>query len=99
MMFHRGDKDFVTRFDVRIAPTAGNEIDASRSSGCEYDFERFFGADESADFFAGVFVLLGAAFAERVDAAVDVGIIPFVHAAEDIDHLPRSLGAGSVIEE
>ena len=61
--------------------------------------QRLLGADERPDFFAGFFVLLGAAFAERVDAAMDVGVVAFVHAAEDVDHLPRPLRAGGVVEE
>ncbi len=61
--------------------------------------QRCLGADEVADFFAGLFVLLGAAFAERMDAAVDVGVIVLVHAAEDVDHLPRALRAGGVVEK
>ena len=52
-----------------------------------------------ADFFAGLFVLLGAALAERVDAAVDVGVVALVDAAEDVDHLPRPLRAGGVVEK
>ncbi len=60
---------------------------------------RAVGADEVADLFAGFFVLLGAAFAERVDAAVDVGVVALVDAAEDFDHLPRPLRAGGVVEE
>ena len=58
-----------------------------------------FGADERADLFAGFFVLLGAALAERVDAAVDVGVVALVDAAEDFDHLPRPLRAGGVVEK
>ena len=85
--------------DVGVAPTAGHQVDAGGGAGGEDDFAGVLGADERADFFAGLFVLLGAAFAERVDAAVDVGVIALVHAAEHVDHLPRPLRAGGVVEE
>ena len=87
------------RFDVCVAPAAGDQVDAGGRAGGEDDFAGVLGADEVADFFAGFFVLLGAAFAERVDAAVDVGVVALVHAAEDVDHLPRALGAGGVVEK
>ena len=87
------------RFHVCVAPAAGDQVDAGGRAGREDDFAGMLGADEVADFFAGFFVLLGAAFAERVDAAVDVGVIALVDAAEDFDHLPRALRAGGVVEE
>ena len=69
------------RLHVGVAPTAGDEVDAGGGAGREDDFAGVLGADEGADFFAGFFVLLGAAFAERVDAAVDVGVVALVDAA------------------
>ena len=99
MVLHRGDEDFVAGFDVGVAPTASDEVDASGRARGEDDFERLFCADECADFFAGRFVLIGAPFAKRVDAAVDVRVIVLVHAAKNVDHLLRSLRAGSVIEK
>ena len=56
-------------------------------------------ADERPHFFAGLFVLLGAALAERVDAAVDVGVVVLVDAPQHVDHLPRPLRAGGVVEK
>ena len=99
MVLHRGDEDFVAALHVCVAPAAGDEVDAGGRAGREDDFAGVLGADEVADFFAGFFVLLGGTFAERVDAAMDVGVIALVHAAENFDHLPRALRAGGVVEE
>ena len=59
----------------------------------------FPGSDECPRFLARFLVLLRASLAERVDAAVDVGVVPLVHAAKHLDHLPRSLRAGRVIQK
>ena len=45
------------------------------------------------------FVLLGAAFAERVDAAMDIGVVAFVDPGDHVDHLPGTLRAGGVVEK
>ena len=99
VVLHRGEEDFVAGLHVGIAPTAGDEVDAGGRAGGEDDFRALFGADEGADLFAGLFVQLGAPIAERVDAAMDVGVVAFVDASEDFDHLPRALRAGGVVEK
>ena len=99
VVLHRGDEDFVAGLHVRVAPTAGDQVDAGGRAGREDDLAGVLGADEVADLLAGLFVLLGAALAERVDAAVDVGVVALVDAAEDVDHLPRPLRAGGVVEK
>ena len=99
VVLHRGDEDFVAGSDVRIAPTAGHQVDAGGRAGREDDFAGISAPMKARDFFAGFLVLLGAALAERVDAAVDVGVIALVHAAEHLDHLPRPLRAGGVVEK
>ena len=57
------------------------------------------GVDQSLHAAAGRFVLFGAQLAQRVDSAVDVGVGPLVDAAEGVDHLPRPLRAGGVVEK
>ncbi len=63
------------------------------------DFVGMFGVEERADLFAGLFVLFGAALAERVDAAMDVGVVVFVDAANRVDHLSGALCACSIVEK
>src|SRR5687768_13322512 len=99
MMLHRGDENLVARFDVRITPTAGHQVDAGGAARSEDDFACVPRANESSDFLARFLVLLGTAFAKRVDAAVDVGIIALVNSAKHLDDLPRPLRAGCVVQE
>ena len=60
VVLHRGEQDFVAGLHVRVAPTAGHEVDAGRRAGGEDDFLACRRVDERADFLAGLFVLLGA---------------------------------------
>ena len=99
VVLHRGEQDFVAGSHVGVAPTAGHRVDAGRRAGREDDFAGVLGADERPDLLAGLFVLLGAPLAERVDAAVDVGVVVLVDAAQHVDHLPRPLRAGRVVEK
>jgi hypothetical protein len=99
VVLHRRDEDFVASFHIGIAPAAGDEINSRRRAGSEDKFQCLFGPDEGPDFFAGIFVLFGTAFAERMNPTVNVCIIAFVDAAEHVDNLPRALGARGVIEE
>src|SRR5207248_1975653 len=99
VVLHRGDEDFVAALHIDIAPTAGHKVDARGGARREDDFVGMLGADEVADLFAGLFILLGAAFTERMDATVDVGVVALVDAAKDFDYLLGALRAGGVVEK
>ena len=73
-------------------------IDAGRARR-EDDLVEAGGVDEPLHLRPGRLVLLGAQLAERVNAAVDVGVGALVHAADGVDHLPRPLRAGGVVEK
>ncbi len=99
VVFHHGGEHFVARPEVGFAPTAGHQVDRRRGALRENHFVGMLGMDERAHLFARLFVLFRAPLAERVDPTVDVGIVAFVHPANGVDHLPRPLRAGGVVQE
>jgi len=99
MMFHHRGKHFVARLQIRVAPTACHQIDRCRGALREDALASVLGTNQSAHFFAGLFIKLGAALAQRVDAPMDIGIVAFIDVADRIDHLPRPLRAGRVVQK
>ena len=56
------------------------------------------GVDEFGGAGAGGFIAVGGAHGERVESAVDVGVVAFVVAGDGVDHRARFLRGGSVVE-
>ena len=54
--------------------------------------------DEGPDLFPGLLVQIGALVAQPMNAAMDVGIMLLVDVDQRLDHLPRPLGGGRVVE-
>ena len=99
VVFERGDQDLVARLEVGAAPTAGDEVDPLGHAAHEDDFLGIARIDEGADLFARAFEIAGRGFAERIDAAVDIGVFRLVAMTHGVDHGPRFLRAGGAVEE
>src|SRR6476620_2298608 len=54
--------------------------------------------DEMADLLACLFIQIGRLIAEPMDAAMDVGVAAGVDIDQSVDHLPRPLSGGRVVE-
>ena len=71
---------------------------AGGRAGREDDFGRAAGVDELADRFAGRFVVGAALRRQAVAAAVHVAVVVLVGLDHRLDHLPRPLRRGGVVE-
>ena len=98
MVLHLGEQDDVAFLQVRVAPGVGDEVDAVGGAGGENDLARLGGIDEFSGAFAGLLVGIGGAHRERVDAAVDVGVVVPVVVRERVDDALGLLGRGGVVE-
>ena len=88
VVLHLGQQDFVAGADVGVAPAPRDQIDRMGRAGGEDDLlgrggaiavGRFAGGvDEGADLFPGRLVKLVDLFGQRVDAAMDVGVMVLV---------------------
>ena len=56
------------------------------------------GVEQRADLFPGVVEQLVRLLGQLVNAAMDVGVVPFVAIDDRLDDLPRTLRAGGVVE-
>ena len=99
MVLHRGEQDLVAGLQLASPQLRATRLMLAVVPGVKMISLACFGADERPHLLAGLFVLLGAPLAERVDAAVDVGVVALVDAAQHVDHLPRPLRAGRVVEK
>ena len=98
VMFHRGDDDLIARAKPRAAEGVGDEVDRfSRPAGID-DLAVVLCVDELANFLARLFVEIGRDLAERVHAAVDVGVLRFVVALDGFENLAGFLRGRAVVE-
>lgn len=98
VVLHLGGEDDVAGLEVGVAPGGGDEIDGLGGAAGEDDLGGVGGVDEFRGAGAGGFVAVGGAHGERVESAVDVGVVAFVEAGEGVDHRARFLRGGSVVE-
>src|SRR5689334_13900488 len=97
-MLHLGEQNLVATFDVFVSPGGRNQIDSFGGAAGEDDFIGGPGVDECGGTGSAGFKGGGGAIAEFVDAAMDVGVVPFVIAHESIDDSTRFLGRRRVVE-
>ena len=98
VVLHLGQQDFVAGAQVGVAPTAGDQVDAFGRAVREDHFLARLGADEGLHLQPGLLEQIGALIAQPVNAAMDVGIVLFVDVDQRLDHLPRPLRGGRVVE-
>ena len=84
--------------DIGVAPTARHQVDPLGRAGGEDHLLARGRVDERADLLARFFVQVGALIAQPVDAAMDVGVVLFVDVDQRLNHLPRPLRGGGVVE-
>ena len=91
VVLHLGEHDRVPAVDVPATPRVRDEVDRLGGVADEDHLVAFRGVDEAGDGGASRFVRRGRPLADLVDAAVDVGRVLAVVAAERIDHELRLL--------
>ena len=82
VVLHLGQHDRVAAVDVPPAPRVGDEVDRLGRVAGEDDLVAVRGVDEARDLIAGRLVGRGRLLADRVDAAVDVGVVLAVVAVD-----------------
>ena len=98
VVLHLGGEDDVAGLEVGVAPGSGDEVDGLGGAAGEDDLGGVGGVDEFGGAGAGGFIAVGGAHGERVESAVDVGVVAFVVAGDGVDHRARFLRGGSVVE-
>ena len=98
MVLHFGQHDFVTRSQLRFAPTPRDEVDAFRSPMGEHNLLGRLGIEETADPLAGCLKQLRGLLAEIVYAAMYVGVAARINVDHCLDDLPGTLRCGGVVE-
>ncbi len=98
VVLHGGDEHFVASADVDAAVGLRNEVDGLGSAADKDDFARVGGVQKFPHRLARRIVRLGCAHAERVNAAMNVGVHVVVVIRDGIEDNLRLLRSGSVIE-
>ncbi len=98
VMLHLGEQDHIARLDELAAPRLRHEVDALRGAACEHNLVRVLGIDELRHPRARRLEGVGRTVAQLVDAAVDVRIVPLVIAHQRLNHRPRLLRRGGVVQ-
>ncbi len=98
MVFHRGNYDLVAFFNVFPAPGTGYQVDAFGSAAYEDEFVFAACVEEEFGLRACLLVGGGGALRQLVYAAVNVGTVHFVKAADGIDHREGFLRSGGGIQ-
>ena len=95
VVLHLGQHDRVAAVDVAPAPRVGDEVDRLGRVAGEDDLMAVGGVDEAGRPGAGPLVLGGRLLADRVDAAMDVGVVLAVVVGDGIDDDARLLAAST----
>jgi hypothetical protein len=97
-MLQRRNQDLVARLEPRPDVTLRDQVDRL---GRAADVDDLLGrtcVDEAADRLACSLVRVGGALAQRVHAAVDVGVVVLVVVVDGLDHCARTLARRGVVE-
>ncbi len=97
VLHFRGEHD-VARLEVRMAPAAGDDVDALGRAASKNDLGGIGSVDEFRDAGAGALVAVGRAHRERVEPTMDVAVVAFVVVHEGVDHAARFLRSGTVVK-
>jgi len=91
-------EDLVAFLQVAPRPAVGHQVDGFRRILDEYDGFRFRRIDEARHFAARFLIAKSSLLAQRVDGAVDVGVVFLVEAANGLDHGPRLLRRSCAVQ-
>ena len=97
-MLHLGQQNHVAGAEKFSTPSLSDQIDALSRAAGEDDFIRAFCSDEISHPLPRFFVMLGRPRAQRVQAAMHIGVFVFVIIADHIEDSARLLRAGRVVE-
>ena len=97
MVLHCRNQHFVARLQPRPQKGVRNEIDALGRAAHEDYFVRF-DAQKLCNPGARALVGIGRALAQRVDAAVDVGVVAAVELVERVEHRPGLVRRRGVVK-
>ena len=98
MVFHLGDDDLVTSVQMGAAIAVHDQIECLGGIMGDGDILAARRVQEGCCLVAHRFILLGRALAQRMHAAMDVGIVMLKQTRHGIDHLSRLLRTGTIIE-
>lgn len=98
VMLHLSEQDHVARTEEFSAPRLRDQIDAFSRAAGEHDLIHAFGADKVGHALPGSLVMLSCACAQRVQAAMDVGVLVFVIMADDVEHSAGLLRTRRAVE-
>ncbi len=98
MVLEVRDHHLVARLEARRHEAPGDQVDRLGGAAGEDDLLDLAGADEAAGAVAGAFVGVGRPLRQGVHPAVHVGVVVFVVAGHRVEHRPRLLGGGRVVE-
>ena len=98
VVLHPGDQDLVSGGERAPAPALGDEIDALGGAPGEDDLLRRRGVHEPGDPVADGVVRRGGPLAQVVDAAMDVGVLGRIEAADGLDDRPGLLAGRGIVE-
>ena len=91
VMLHLRKQDLVARPQIRIAPTAGNQVDRSGRARSENHLLRRVGLDPTGKHFARLLHGLGGLGGQLVTAAMHVGIMRSIDTIHGIEDRSRTL--------
>ncbi len=97
-MFHFADQDLIARLELGTAPTVGDEIDGLRGAPGEDDLLASAGLQKVTHLVACGLEGIRGFLAQRMDAAVNIGIQRFVIVALRLDHRARFLAGRRVVQ-
>ena len=98
VVLHGRRDDVVAGLQVRPSPGLSDEVDRLAGVPRPDDRLRTRGVDEPLHLRPREFVHVGRLDAQRVDAAVDIGVVLLVEVHKRVDHLARLLRGGRIIE-
>ncbi len=98
VMLQAGQDDLIARMDIGSAKGLGDEIDRLGRPAREDQLTQARNADELLHLDASFLVKLRGPFAERMNAAMHVGVIVFVIVPKRLDHRPRLLRRRGIVE-
>jgi hypothetical protein len=98
VILHGRDDDLVTGLQPQSAVAVCRQVDGVGGPADEDDLPLLAGAEKLADLSAGAFLRLRRPLTERVQAAVDVGVVLGARARHRVDHHLRLLRARNGVQ-
>jgi hypothetical protein len=74
-MFHFSQQDEITTFQVFTPPGCSHKVDRFRRVSGKYNISFTGRIDKLADFSPGILIHSGSFFRQRIDTAVNIGIV------------------------